>query len=96
MRNDLSSNEIHRYMEKIYETLGEKIADFEKDKDGEKFKKDVTKLSELLKKISNANLNRDNDLISNADFIGTKVDFLGRFLSEQEQFSNIKIKLSSL
>ena len=56
MRNDLSSNEIHKYMEKIYETLGEKIADFEKDHDGERFKKDVMKLSELLKKISNANL----------------------------------------
>ena len=92
MRNDLSSNEIHRYMEKIYETLGEKIADFEKNNDAEQFKKDVMKLSELLKKISNANLTRDNDLISNADFIGTKVDFLGRFLSEQEQFSNVKIK----
>ncbi|MEE2743197.1 MAG: HAMP domain-containing sensor histidine kinase [Bdellovibrionota bacterium] len=92
MKNDLGSNEIHRYMEKIYETVKDKIVEFEEGKDAEKFKEDIVKLAELLKKISNANLNKDNDLIENVDFIGKKVDFLGRFLGEQEQFSNIKIQ----
>jgi len=92
MKNDLGTNEIHRYLEKIYDTMSEKINDFEENNDADKFKENISKLAELLKKISNANLNRDNDLISIANFIGTKVDFLERFLGEQEKFSNVKIQ----